>query len=427
MDRVFRFNEDFDFDDEKSVEFASFLRQATDQVRENLSKTFGIGIRTSKLPIRTSYDGRKVGFGTFVAAGTKIHFSIAPKTNTLRLKTLFQALESHVDAAHIRYTRVVSNAPAQQGKDDFTFTFLLRLLDEIGAASTFLLNASYKKRETLIRGGIKGRPLLEKSFKRLMLGKEFGIICQMLDDEGLRDYAVVLLRTAESVANLLDKWYDLTGYQHHATLNRIKFIAAHLASRSGQSFSRSLLYKVCRPPFPYGLRDILYKCMLYWQWGGDFRLAEQGATTSGFWGVVIDLDLIYQTYVGHSWHHSLGDEFTWFQAPSFPYVVEGQANRKIILDHLYVGKNNNLALIVDAKYSRNIAAEDHLYQMLSYQNYRYSEWSNSYQKIGFLIYPGDDWVISKIDGFEAEIYAVQMPITSELHRVEIPMVLRHTI
>jgi len=424
LKQVFRFNDEVEFDSASSAEFAELLLSIPGDVRTQLTKTFGLGIRFDRNPILTRYDGRKVGFGSFSSSGDReVHFVIAPKTNSLRLQNLFQALGKYVNLNHIRFDSIVSSAPTEQAKDDFTFAFLLKLLEEIVISSTHLLNAAYKRKEIAVQGGVKGRPLLVKSMKNMVLGRNTGIICEVLDDEGLQDYAAVLLATARSIGELLEDWHEITAQKQHDSLAKLRYITSRFSNQTNVPFNRSLLYKVCRPPFPYGLKDVLYKCMRYWQWQGAMKISNAGNASYGYWSVVMELDLIFQDYVGFSWHTSLEPQFKWHPNKEFKYLLRRpdgvNTEQKIKPDHLFIDQGSNLMLIVDAKYSEKIAAEDQIYQIAAYLSYCYEESLNCNDKIGILVYPGDTWQVEPVLGFRERIYCVRLPIQPHLKQVEI--------
>jgi hypothetical protein len=74
---------------------------------------------------------------------------------------------------------------------------------------------------------------------------------------------------------------------------------------------------------------------------------------------------------------------------------------------------------VDAKYRLDIGSRDQVYQMCSYLGYEYPDSEAVKSKIGLLVYPGIDWKVGKLDGFDKEVYCIQLPITNELKQPEI--------
>src|SRR5688572_11844004 len=91
MTRVFTFDDKRAFHSPKSTEFAELMVNSPAPVRKGLAK-FGLGVQLDIDPIRTTYNGRKVGIGSFAAFDGEVHFSIATKTDTSMLKGLLEAL-----------------------------------------------------------------------------------------------------------------------------------------------------------------------------------------------------------------------------------------------------------------------------------------------------------------------------------------------
>ncbi len=427
MSRVFRFNTSESFHSEDSAEFAQIILQSPPQVIARLLN-FGMNIEFAKDAMRVSHDGRKVGIGSFASKEGEIHFVIAPKFERLALKNLFSALDP-TTAAHdfVHFENVTHHGDAQQASDEFTPSFLLALLNEIVAALQHLLNATQLRKEILVQGGIKGRPLLEESYRNLLLGTQSGFLCQVPEERGLRYYALILLATAKDIGARLDEWGELIADLHSQQLARVRYALTLFGVTNPGAMTRGLLYKLARPPFPFGLKDILYKCLSYWQWRGAFSLSEEG-TAFGYWGLIVELDRAFETYVGHVWHQSSRDTHKWLRSPLYDYVIEGfhesSDQRRVNPDHLFINHNAKRLIVVDAKYREVIGTRDQVYQMISYLDFDYPELSD-YQRTGILVFPGDQFVVRSVSGFHHPLYCMEIPVEPSLYQSRVTQFLEY--
>ena len=225
--------------------------QSSGQVRRILAKEFGLSISLVDDPIRVVHDGRKVGIGPFSTPKGEVNFSISPKEESIRLKTLFQALGPDAAKSQVRFDRATAIAPTTPKEDDFTPAFLLGLLEDISSVSVQFLAAALRKKNVLVRGGVRGRPLIRKYVMDLILGRGFGIYCEVLDDESLREYTVVLVATAVDVVSLLRGWEEMLLAAEHDPKKSLNY----------SSLSRGLVLETQRNsgcPYSSGCADHLF-------------------------------------------------------------------------------------------------------------------------------------------------------------------------
>lgn len=426
--RVFRFNDEDSFNSSRSAQFAGLVMQAATSIRDMLTKSFGLSLNLKSADIRIVHDGRRIGAGAFRVHGEQVNFVISPKLAQQDFALIFDALASHTEElrTHFHLVSPAESVPAVGEQDLFTPFFLHALLHEIVEASVHLFNISLKTNTVIARGGVRGRPLLQKSATNMITGRGWGLFCEVRDPAGLRDYAVVLLETAKSIERRLSDWAEIWPQSDLAYHSKKQFVLTHLQSLSHARFTRALLYKVCRPPFPYGLREILYKCLRYWEWQGRFKASETDASGFDYTSVVIFLDKIFEIYVREVWRHSLRSGVVLRSQYNFPYTVElcnedvavHSSTGSIKPDHIFWDQLNKTLLIVDAKYSREVGAEEHLYQMLSYLSYDYPDYQTD-RRCGVLVYPGTNWKVEQLVGFSQKIYCIQIPIQSELYMEEV--------
>ena len=423
MKFIYKFIDKESFHSRKSSEFAELVLQSSGQVRRILAKEFGLSISLVDDPIRVVHDGRKVGIGSFSTPKGEVNFSISPKEESIRLKTLFQALGPDAAKSQVRFDRATAIAPTTPREDDFTPAFLLGLLEDISSVSVQFLAAALRKKNVLVRGGVRGRPLIRKYVMDLILGRGFGIYCEVLDDESLREYTVVLVATAVDVVSLLRGWEEMLLAAEHDPKKSLNYIVSRFGVRDATEFRLPLLFRLCRPPFPYGLRDILYKCLQYWRWRGDFGTAEDRTHLLGFWRMSIGLDDVFERYVQKIWRESLGEGFEDKGKQKYTYSIKGfdgsKADRSIEPDCIFLDKTSGTLFVVDAKYRTDVGARDQVFQMVTYLDYTYPDLENVNSKVGVLVYPGDVWRTGVVNDFGKNVYFVQMPVREKVCHPEI--------
>jgi len=430
MKEIFRFSTKDSFHSEDSFELAKLLLAISPKVRRSIKETFGLRVEIDSDPPRVIHDGRRIGIGSFLSGGTGIKFAVGTKTDEAALKNIYQALEGKPGMhRYAKFGNISSISPTEAGEDDFTPAYLLRLLDEIVDSSMHLLGASYRKREIDVIGGIRGRPRVRKLAKEIEMGKYWQFPCEVLDNTGLKEYAQALLETARSITTQLEDWHDLVPTHRLDSISKLRFIAARFGSLTSVSFNPSTLFKLCRSPFPYGLRSILYKCLRYWQWRMGFRMADVRDLSLGYYHLVVQMDSLFEMYVGEVWSESLGNDFEWEKGPSYSYQINGMNevsdDRVIMPDHCYLHRPSNTLFVVDAKYRVDVGSRDQIYQMLSYLSFNYphditqTSHDKNGQIIGVLVYPGTEWEIGEITGFDQRLFCARLPITQDLQNLSI--------
>lgn len=429
MHKVFDFSASNDFQSQDSYLFAQYLLSAERNTRNSILKTFGLDISTTSL--RTIHDGTKVGFGSFSTNGTIVNFSISPKTSAVDLDSLLVALGNHLDLDNIRLQEQRLSVPTIQGAHTFTFALLLKLLQDIARASIHLFNASIEKDTITVTGGIRGRPLIARTLRYASLGKPQFIACEVLSHENLTDYATILCVTAESVFNKIQNLSPAFSALVANEMSLIRRVGLKFGILSHYQLNKSLLYKVVRPPFPFGLQGILYKCMQYWQWQGNYKINNVGIAKRGYWAVVIDIAMIFQSYVGNVWLESAKTLQLEKVAPKdTTYKVGNHKAASLRLDHLFYHRQEHTALILDAKYSNKVGDEQHIYQILSYLTHSYRQFSTNdvkTRKVGILVYPGHEWKLLEVLGFDCEAYCVTLPVQRSLYSQPIHDFVEHLI
>lgn len=433
--KVFKFSDRLSFDSSLSSDFAEILSKSSGQVRTRLSKNYGISLRFDSDPIRITHDGRKIGIGSFKAAGVEIHFSILPKEESIALTSLIEALSDSTDLDdYVRFERKLSHAPTSNAPSDFSFSFQKQLLEKILKSIRDISGANNSKKLIHSIGGIKGRPLISRSISNLLLARTIGIQCEVLDSIDLAAHITVLFATARSLNHNLSLIAQINPKYACTDLNGIyKQTISRFPNVDVRKFNRSILYKVCRPPYPFGLKNVLSECLLYWMWKGNYSIGLD--KNLEYEEISIDLDMLFERYVGLVFEASAGHAFIKKEKSSFAYYLSSNSDtitqteqRKIIPDFIFTSRTSKALLIVDAKYRNVIATSDQVAQIISYLEYQgYDAADEMKSRVGILAYPGERYEVSELGPFSRKIYAVKIPIKSTLKNEELGIFLSKII
>jgi len=394
--------------------FAEELYKADPICRDRISRQFGLTLAFDAEGLRVDYDGRKVGFGSFNNKLGKTTFSIAPKVDEFDVTTLFNCIDSLNLSNKVIQLENNQEADVQDGVDNqFSWSFLLGLLDEINdfGVHNFLIFNSKKVLHG--RTSIIGRPIA-KSLVMNMTRGQFGVDCEVLDNYRQRQYASLFFATAKSIYRDLNNWKAIirrTDIRIGTTYNSISAKLKHFAD---VPFSPRLLLEISHPPYAYGVKALLMKCLRYWRWKGILA-ANDSKNRNAFWSISIALDTAFEIYAGQMLVQMLGS-IERISKTTYPYTFQyadsrfpsGQIVREIEPDHIFLDRVTEELTIAEIKYSNNLAVRDHVAQLIAYLSYCAYPFSVK-KKRGVLVYPGTKLCCEKIPNFEFEIYLVTLP------------------
>lgn len=394
--------------------FADELSRSSAESRERISREFGLTLSFDSKGLRVDYDGRKVGFGSFKSSNEKITFAINPKIDDLDIKALFDCIEKLNLSNKIVDIKRDQEVSVKDEDATFSWTFLLGLIDEINNFGTHNFSIFNSKKILRNQSAVVGRPIAKSMIINIGLGR-FGIDCEVLDNYRQRQYASLFLATAKSALQDLISWQNTIGRSNVQSRTTSNSIERKLQQFANIPFSMRLVTELAHPPFAFGVKNLVGKCVQYWRWKGMY--ATNNSSNSGlFWGVSIALDRAFELYAGHI----LNNFFKGFQkipkqnySYSFnfidPRLTGERLDRSIEPDHIYLNEKTNQMVIAEIKYSNHLAIREHVSQLISYLSYK----SYPFQvkdKTGFLVYPGQTLKIEKIPNFEANIYIVTLPV-----------------
>ena len=396
--------------------FADELRQAPPLIREKLSRQFGLTLAFDPEGLRVDYDGRKIGFGSFSSEKGKTTFSIAPKVDDFDVRALFNcidALSLYNKLVQFEHNQEASVHEGEGEENAFSWAFLLGLLEDINefGAHHFLI---FNSKKLLIgRSSIIGRPIAKSLVMNMARGR-LGIDCEILDNYRQRQYASLFFATAKSIFHDLLNWQAIIKRSDASLSSTYKSIVAKLKQFSDIPFSSRLLLELSHPPYTYGVKTLLMKCLRYWRWKGMFA-ATNSRSANTFWSVSIALDTAFELYAGQILTKMLGQKeklakssypYSFpFKDPRFP---NDRIQREIEPDHIYLDREAGHCVIAEIKYSNHLAIREHVAQLIGYLSYsEYPFAANT--RTGLLVYPGNTLSCEQIPNFGADIYLLTLP------------------
>jgi len=400
--------------------FADELRQASPLVRDRISRQFGLTLAFDTEGIRADYDGRKIGFGSFSSKQGKTTFSISPKVDDFDVKALFNC----IDALNL-YNNIVKfensqDADVHEEENAFSWAFLLGLLNDINnfGLHNFLIFNS--KKLLTGRSSIIGRPVAKSLVLNMARGR-FGIDCEVLDNYRQRQYASLFFATAKSVFHDLINWQAVIKRSDARVSGIYNSIAAKFKQFSDIPFSSQLLLELSHPPYTYGVKTLLMKCLRYWRWKGTFATTNS-RNPSAFWSVSIALDKAFELYAGQILKLMLSKSEK-VQKATYPYsfnfkdsrLLNDRLEREIEPDHIYVDRHTDELVIAEIKYSNHLAIREHVAQLVAYLSYGDYPFPTK-TKLGLLVYPGTSLSCEKIPNFGLDIYLLTLPANEEFVR-----------
>jgi hypothetical protein len=394
--------------------FADALRHAPAQVRDEICELYGLKLVFAGDGIRIDYNGQRIGFGGFKTPAGLVSFSIQPKTDGLDVQSLFDAIDSyHLTDKVVQFDDGRESSVSEQEKE-FSWTYLLALFEEIAdfSAHNFLIfNARTK---VTLRGGLRGRAIAKSLIINNITGR-LGIECEVLDNLKQRQYATFFLETAKQVFRDLKGWNAIIRRTDHATQSKMHSINAKFAPFADVPFSLTLVRMLAHPPYSYGVRPLLERCLQYWRWKGIYA-AQEGGQKGAFWSVSIALDRAFEVYAGHVLDKSLHG-FRGLPKEKYDYHIslDGDSDdlpeqpRAIEPDHIFINEAAETAIIAEVKYSNNHAPREHVAQLISYMQYKGFNDRVPQKRVGVIVYPGSAYKISEITGFDNRLFLMTIP------------------
>jgi hypothetical protein len=400
---------------EDSRVFADLLVAADKGDRRAVCDSFGLGISVGDLGLQTDWDGTKIGIGSFRAFDINVTFEVFPKVDVFEIAALFRALEKlGISDSTIKFGPSGSVGTTRSISNNYEAPFIIQLLENIFAFQTsqFFIFNSRKKLE--MRGAIKGRPA-PKSLVINFLHGRLAIDCHVLDNAKQREVASLLFETARSAVQDLKMWGQLLKRDFSKFESRMKNVDAIYRSLPVSPLSNNLLHSVSIPPYPFGTKNIVEQCLTYWTLKGRYAPSEN-FKVSNFSAMTVDVARAFEQYAGVVLGLIFKD-YTPRDWPLLSYSFEDpnsgtQCSRQIIPDHILICEEKYDLLIGEIKYSTDYGSRAHVSQLISYLDFnKFPDRIDS--RTGVLVYPGDQYSVVDLSGFNAQIKIMTIPVSTE--------------
>lgn len=380
---------------------AKVLWDCDGDVRSEVCKSFGLVLELSgKLPSLT-YLGQRSGRAQLRTPTSIAEIEVVPKNPGIDLSELLSAAAKRGSTEN--YGALIGSFSSGVGGEssEFSFAYLLGLLNDIKNLGTHAFEIYNGKHRELRFGSPAGR-LVPRSFViNQIKGENAAFECELINNEQFRKYACVFFYTALSICRRLSHCLPENSISGVRLKETERLVRSRLGTYVVHKFSLPLVVTLSKPPYPFGMRELVLSCLKYWlEWR---KLSgEKSNRPFSFEGHYLRVDKLFEDYVGIIFEEALGEDFSYLPRSAYSYGSQAGIFRSIEPDHVYVNHTKRQILIAEAKYSNDIARRDNLAQLLAYISYRYPKWSD-FTSFGFLVYPGDVFEAFAISEFSRKV------------------------
>lgn len=381
------------------VELSKILVECSGKLRKEICDIYGFKLLIDGDNYIASHDGRKIGAGSISVNGRTYHFEIKPKNSGILFSELTNLFGHGLDG-YYGNVHSFTQSGSTDIKSEYSFSYLLGLLSDLSNFGTHFFNIYSSRKRVISKGKPKGRIVPFSFVKSQLMGKFDQFECEVLDNSNLRLFATVFYHTAMSVSKELEFWTKTTAMSGIEAENMKKSVVAKLKPYIVDGFSQQLISRLSRPPFPFGVRELFSKCLRYWKSNGDISCASAGPKMN-FSGFSIKLDALFEDYAGILFAR-LFNNCQHLPKNRYEYAREIDNVRQLEPDHIFVDIESKRLIIVEVKYSNNIAVREHVAQLIAYLDYKYAG-LEAYDKIGILVYPGLEPECTYLDSFSHNI------------------------
>ncbi|WP_407507080.1 hypothetical protein [Vibrio parahaemolyticus] len=410
---LFQIGEGIEEQDSNLSCIKEILLQCDGATRKHICDIYGFKIQMDGDDFLISHDGQRIGAGKVSVLGKSYAIEVYPKNTGLKINELFSYFGAGLNKAY----GSIHNLSYQgiEGKSgEYSFSFLLGLLSELSSFGVHFFNIYSTRKKVNSKGKPQGR-IVPKSFvKNQLMGKFDEFECEILDNSQLRLFATVFYHTAMSVSNDLSKLGASNALKGLDIQLLTKVATLRLKPYVLPGFSRQMLNRLSKPPYPFGVKELFFRCLKYWTNKGGFSASESNNAMS-FTGFSMRLDYLFEDYVGLLFEKLFGEKVEHIPKRRFSYTEEFDEDRMIEPDHIYVDKKNRKLTVVEVKYSNNIAVRDHVAQLISYLDFQYAEW-DGFEKVGLVVYPGNFPSCKKLTSFKHDLRITKVTSDIELSK-----------
>lgn len=407
-----RFNKLSCENEEDIALFTEALTSCNGQVRKTICDLYGFSLIFDGDDIKVAHDGQKVGSGRFSANNTYYTFDIFPKSEGVNISELLQIYFQNFNKPY-GTLHEINQQKVGFTESEYSFAHLIGLLKEISNLSAGFVNIYSKKKLIKSKGSVRGRIISNSFVCNQLLGNLDLVESEILDNQEMKEYATVFYYTALSIlerinSSSIDKAFK--NFDSNALFNKVKSILKPYVTNR---ISAQTLIRLSKPPFPFGVRELFFKCYHYWMSSGALSTGSNGKDMA-FSGFTIQLDKLFEDYVGLILQMALSTEYRALPKQNYYYKVSDNHNdRALEPDHMVVETSSSKMHIVEVKYSNDIAPREHVAQVISYLDYNYKTY-NDFNKTGLIVYPGETESFSVLNAFSHKVGVVT--ITSNLEK-----------
>ncbi|KHT53260.1 hypothetical protein RJ44_19880 [Alteromonas macleodii] len=381
------------------------LKRSTGNVRKKICDIYGFKLQLDGDDYLISHDGQRIGAGQVVVDGTRVHFEVYPKNTGIKLDELFGV---YGDGLSKKYGKIhhFGRTSIEDKPDEFSFTFLLGLLHEIANFGTHFFNIYSTRKRIASKGKPIGRVVPDSFVMNQLKGKYDLFECETLDNSTLRLFATVFYHTAASVLKELQSLSideALSGANAQMLGQRSM---SRLKPYVVDGFSRQMLNKISKPPYPFGVKELFFKCYKYWESKGSIS-AVHSKNEMAFSGFSVRLSDLFEDYVGIVFKKAYEYKYEYIAKRRFHYFKDESQERRLEPDHMFVNVKSKELVVVEVKYSNAVAIREHVSQLISYLDYKY-EGLGTHKPRGILVYPGSTFTCTRLDSFKHNICIVTL-------------------
>ncbi len=379
--------------DQNMEKIRDLLLNCSGDVRKKICKIYGFKIEMSGDELLIYHDGKTVGSGQILINGIKNTFEIYPKNDGLKINEMVSYFENGIKnygAIHNFYHQGVESKLG-----DYSFSFLIGLLAEISSFGTHFFNIYSTRKKIISPGKPRGRIDQIAFVKDQLAGKHNIFACEVLDNKQLRQFATVFYFTAMSIVNDLNQISSSNVFKGLDVVRLKKIVSNRLRPYVVEGFSRQLITRLSKPPYPFGVKELFIRCLKYWTGKGQISAASN-LSSMRFSGFSLRLNDLFEDYVGLVFDKVIKKEK--ISGAEFRFSKDLTEDRSLKPDHIFIDDNEKKLYIIEVKYSNKVAVREHVSQLISYLDYKYDKWPN-YEKFGFLVYPDDKVSCETLDEF----------------------------
>lgn len=397
-----------DYEENLSI-IKDLLLQCDGPTRKKLCEIYGFKLQMDGDDFTISHDGQRIGSGQILLDGNSNSIEVYPKNTGLKLNELFTFIGEGLNKNYGKVHKL-GHQGAESNVSEYTFSFLLGLLNEISSFGVQFFNTYSTRKLVITKGKPIGRVVPKAFVKNQLLGRFDEFQCEILDNSQLRLYATVFYHTAISINQELRGLLASKAFKGVDVQLLTQLATSRLKPYIVDGFSRQMLNRLSKPPYPFGVKELFSYCLKYWTEKGEFSAADTAHKMS-FSGFSIRLDYLFEDYVGLVFEDIFNEHVKHIQKKRYGYTEHLDENRMLEPDHIFVDNLNKKLLVVEVKYSNAVAVREHVAQLLAYLDYKYEDWQD-YNKTGIVVYPGDMPSCEKIDAFSHNVWIAK--VTSNL-------------